>query len=178
MQHPTDIQMMEFIGGHLPPDQRDFAIEHLASCHACRSRHQELTEIWDILGQWELPAGEHDLQERVLAVAGAGRTMRVPGVWGQWTLDSEQLPEHLMMRVPGVWGQWTLVTLKTAASILLAVGVGYAAARWNRPSPAPSPNNIEQRVIASLYLDTFESGTPAGLSELILATAEPHAEEK
>ena len=156
MEHPTDIQMMEFIGGHLPPDQRDLAIEHLASCQACRSRHQELTEIWDVLGEWEMTPGEHDVLERVLAAAGAGGTIRFPSVWRQWTL----------------------VTLKAAAAVLLAVGVGYAAARWDSPAPAPTPNNIEQRVAASLYLDTFESGTSAGLSELVLATAEPHEEEK
>jgi len=156
MQHPTDIQMMEFIGGHMPPDQRDRTIEHLASCQACRSRHQELSEVWDVLGEWEVPVGEHNLRERVLAAASVAATRRFPSVWRQWTL----------------------VTLKTAASVLLAVGVGYAAALWNRPSPEPPPNNIEQRVAASLYLDTFESGTPAGLSELVLATAEPHEEDK
>jgi len=156
MQHPTDIQMMEFEGGHLPPDQRDQTIEHLASCQACRSRHQELSEVWDILGEWETPPGEHDLRERVLAAAAADGTIRFPGVWRQWTL----------------------VTLKTAASVILAVGIGYAAAQWDRPSPEPSPDNIEQRVAAELYLDTFESGTPAGLSELVLATAEPHEEDK
>lgn len=156
MQHPTDIQMMEFVGGHLPPDQHDRVIEHLASCQACRSRHQELTDVWDVLGEWDLPPGEHDLQERVLAAAGAGATIRFQGLWRQWTLT----------------------TLKAAASVVLAVGVGYAAASWDRPSPEPTPENVEQRVVASLYLDTFESGTPAGLSELVLAAAEPHEEEK
>jgi anti-sigma factor RsiW len=156
MQHPTDIQMMEFVGGRLPPDQHDLTIEHLASCQACRSRHQELSEVWDVLGQWDLPASEHDVLERVLAAAGDGG----------------------IIRFPDVWRQWTLTTLKAAASIVLAVGLGYGAARWNPPAPAPPPDNIEQRVAATLYLDTFESGTPAGLSELVLATAEPHEEEK
>ena len=156
MRHPTDIKMMEFIGGRLPPDQRERTIEHLASCQACQSRHQEMTEVWDVLGQWEVSPGEHDLQERVLAAASADRTIRFPGARRQWML----------------------VTLKTAASIVLAVGVGYAAAKWDRSALAPPPSNIEQRVAASLYLDTFESGTPAGLSELVLATAEPHEEEK
>lgn len=156
MQHPTDIQMMEFLGGHLPPDQHARAMEHLAACQACRSRHQQLAEIWGVLGEWEVPAGEHDVLDRVLAAAGAGGTIRFPGVWRQWTT----------------------VTLKAAASILLAVGVGYAAARWDRPARVPPPNNLEQRVASSLYLQTFESGTPGGLSELVLATAAPVAEEE
>ncbi len=64
------------------------------------------------------------------------------------------------------------------ASSVLAVGVGYAAARWDHPAPAPPPHDLEQRVASSLYLQTFESGTPAGLSELVMTTATPLVEEE
>ena len=157
MEHLTDIQMMEFLGGHLPSDQRPRAEEHLATCEVCRSRHEQLTEVWNVLGEWEVSAGEHDLREQVLAAARAGGTLRLASTWRRWTL----------------------VTLKAAASVIIAVGIGYAAGRWNRASPLPPPpDDLEQRVASSLYLEAFESGTPAGLSELVLAADQPSLEEE
>jgi len=156
MEHLTDIQMMEFLGGHLPSDQRLGAEEHLAACEDCRSRHEQLIEVWNVLGQWEVPAGEHDLREQVLAAARTGGPLRFSSTWRRWTL----------------------VTLKAAASVIIAMGVGYAAGRWNRPGPQPPPDDLEQRVASSLYLETFESGTPAGLSELVLAANGPLVEEE
>ena len=156
MEHLTDIQMMEFLGGHLPSDQRPGAEEHLATCEACRSRHEQMIEVWNVLGEWEVPAGEHDVREKVLAAANAGGALRFSNAWRRWTL----------------------VTLKAAASVIIAIGVGYAAGRWNRPGLQPPPDDLEQRVASSLYFETFESGTPAGLSELVLTADESLAEEE
>ena len=156
MEHLTDIQMMESLDGHLPPDQRSRVEEHLAECEACRSRHKQLSETWDILGQWEVPADEHDVREQILAAVRAGRSPRSPSTWHRWTF----------------------VTFKAAASVIIAISVGYAAGRWNRQSPASPEGDLEQRTATSLYLETFESGTPAGLSELVLAGGEPLAEEE
>lgn len=156
MEHLTDIQMIEFLGGHLPSDQHLGAEEHLAACEVCRSRHEQLSEMWNVLGEWEVPAGEHDLREKVLAAAGAGGTLRFSSAWRRWTL----------------------VTLKAAASVIIAIGIGYAAGRWNRPSPLPPPDDLERHAASSLYLQTFESGTPAGLSELVLAADESFIEEE
>jgi len=155
MEHVTDIQMMMLLGGHSPPDQRHAAEEHLAACDRCRARYQQMAEVWAALGRWELPPGDHGVRERVLAAAGT---------------DASLHPSS-------PWRRWALATLKAAASVVIAAGVGYAAGRWNRSQPGPPPGDLEHRVALSLYLPTFESGTPAGLSELVLAADEPAGED-
>jgi len=73
---------------------------------------------------------------------------------------------------------WASVTLRAAASIVIAIGVGYLAGRWGRTATSPSVDELKQRTASSLYLDLFESGTPAGLSELVLADPKPAVEQE
>jgi len=156
MEHLTDIQLLELIGGHLRLDDRAGAEDHLAACESCRRQHEQLARTWEVLGQWDpVPAGR-DLSEMILATA---------------TWDRKQ-------RFPRVWRRFAMVMLKAAASIVLAAGIGYAAGRSYRPAPSPPAANIEQQAASSIYLDTFESGTPAGLSEFVLAASKASGEKE
>lgn len=156
MEHITDIQMTALLGGHVEPKLRQQAEQHLAACEACRSRYEQFAETWDAMGQWQPTCPEVDLRQRVLARA---RRNAAGGIFA--------------MRP-----RWVSVALKSAAAIVIAVGVGHLAGRWSRAAASPSPSigELQQRTASSLYLDTFESGTPGGLSELVLADSKPAGE--
>jgi len=157
MKHLTDIQMMEHVGGNLSPDERGPADAHLAACQACRARHTEATALWSALGLWDAPVGEHSVLDRVLAAA-AENPASAPG---------------------RPWQGWALASVKVAASIVIGISVGYATGLLNRPAPPPpASGDLEQRAAAALYLETFESGTPAGLTELVLATDSSDVEQE
>lgn len=157
MDHLTDIQVMEHVGGNLSPDAQRRADAHLAACATCRARRAEAAALWDTLGRWDAPAGEHSVHDRVLAAA------------AQNPYNAPALP----------WRRWALATAKAAASIAIGIAVGYATGLWNRPAPAPTKTgDLEQRAATALYLETFEAGTPAGLTELVLATDSSDEEQE
>ena len=156
MQHIAEAQLLELIGGHLGPDDRTATEEHLAACESCRRQHQQLLQTWDVLGPWETLQPGRDLSERIIMTA-----------------DSRGAE-----RFPSAWRRFAMVALKAAASIVLAAGIGYAAGRSYRPEPPPPAANIEQQAASSIYLDTFESGTPAGLSEYVLAPSKESGEKE
>ncbi len=158
MEHITDIQMTDLLGGHVQPELREEIEQHLAACQACRAQYEQFAEVWGAMGQWEPACPDVDLRQRVLMRArenaGAGIFATRP--------------------------RWVSVVLKAAAVIVIAVGVGHLAGRWGRtaplPLPTPSIGELQQRTASSLYLDMFESGTPGGLSELVLADRKPTGE--
>lgn len=156
MEHITDIQMTALLGGHVEPGPRREIERHLADCEPCRSRYRQFAEVWSVLGQWEPACPDIDLRRRILARA---REDDAGGIFGTRR-------------------RWASVTLRAAASIALAIGVGFVAGRWGRTTPSPSLDELKQRTASSLYLDMFESGTPAGLSELVLADSQSAAEEE
>ena len=147
--------MIELIGGYSGPDERAAAEDHLAACESCRREYQQLVNTWEVLGQWETIQPGRDISERIVAAAASRVT-----------------------RCPSVWRRFAPVALKAAASIILAAGIGYAAGRSYRPEPPPPAANIEQQAASSIYLDTFESGTPAGLSEYVLAASKESGEKE
>jgi len=156
MEHITDIQMTALLGGHVQPELRRQAEQHLAACESCRSRYEQFNEVWNALGQWEPACPDVDPRQRILARA---RKNTVGGGAVRWR-------------------RWASVTLNAAAAIVLAVGVGYLAGRSGRATPSLSTEELKQRTASSLYLDLFESGTPAGLSELVLADSRSTAEKE
>jgi len=142
MDHVTEIELIEHLGGHLPRERREAVEDHLAACDACRGRAEQLTETWGLLGEWAEPTRRRDLRRGVLDAASRRRS-----VWP---------------------APWAIPALRAAAVVLLAVGVGYAAGRWSRP--CASAEAVEEgQVAAQLYLGAFDAGTPAGLAESLLA---------
>lgn len=155
MQHLTEAQLLDLIGGHSGSDERAAAEDHLAACESCRRLNQQLVNTWEVLGQWETIRPGRDISERIVIAAGSRG-----------------------MRCPSAWRRFALVALKTAASIVLAAAIGYAAGRSYRSEPSAAARNLKQQAAASLYLDTFESGTPAGLSEYVLAATKESGEKE
>lgn len=162
MEHITDIQMTALLGGHVEPGPRQEAEQHLAACEPCRSRYQQFAGVWSVLGQWEPACPDVDLRQRILARAREDTAGGISGISG----------------IFGMRRRWASITLRAAASIVLAIGVGYVAGRWGRTTPSLSLDELRQRTASSLYLDMFESGTPAGLSELVLADSQSAGKEE
>ena len=97
--------ILRHLSGELAPEQRRDFQEHLGECSVCRAARDELRESWELLGGWEIDAATVDLTDRILARTDAGRRPLTP---------TRPTP-------------WWAATLRAAASIALAVGMGVAA---------------------------------------------------
>ena len=176
MSHIADAELTELASDMLPPDRRAAVQAHLVDCEPCRDRYGAVAQTWRLLGEWQAPERERDLAP---AVVDAARR------------------EHAAPRAAGAWRR-ALPALRTAAAVLVSIGIGHAAGRLAaRPAtPAadrtpvavgvvrPTEDDATSQTAAaaradaeaadeSLSLDVFESGSPAGMAEALLGAHEP-----
>lgn len=106
MKCPRTHLIVRLLSGDLPPpEQRDLG-EHLETCPICAAAYSEMYRTWNALGDWSLDLSGIDLTDRILREA-----------------DPEGSRTDRRIRSAA----YAAVSLRTAASILLAVGVGVAA---------------------------------------------------
>ena len=154
MDHATDIELIELAAGHLPAARRKAIENHLLRCDSCRGRHDEQAETFQALAQWEAPSGTRDLTSAVMAAAQAQTPAR----------------ESVSPR------NWVRTAMKAAASVLLGIMAGYGAGQMTsrQPEPGGAPSAPaapdEQAVAASMYLESLETATLAGLAGVVLNT--------
>jgi len=132
MEHLTDIQLIESFGGD------EAAIrDHLDACEQCSRRYEQLRRSWEMLGAWQVDAGERDIVGRVTAVAES---------------------ESMASTQSGVRGNLSGL-LKAAAIIGLAIMVGHALGRRQaqREQPQAHVSPAESSYVAALAMD-FSSG--------------------
>ncbi len=129
MDHLTDRQLLALVQGELVPEEAQTA--HIQDCATCQQRLAALKSVWGHLGAWSPPPPPQDLETRLLAA--------------------------LPVRPPVHQGQW-LRSLRVAAALLLAAGIGHAAGRlaW-RPAVA-NPADADAAA-AALHLDDFSTAT-------------------
>ena len=162
MAHPGDLELIEFTSGHLPAGRRSAVEAHLAGCAACRQRHSDVAETWQVLGLWEVSDSARDRSAAVVAAARAARKRSEP-----------------------TWRRHLAGALRFAAALVLSLGLGYGAGRLARPGSGPS--DAGPPVIApadagaaaeALSLHVLEAGSPAGLAESLLANPAPWDDEE
>jgi len=145
MDHPNDLELVEWAGGRLPPDRAAAVGAHVAGCRPCRARADALAQTAGALDGWQVDAGGRDVW---------------PAVEARIRRESRAAPD-------GRTG-WVAVVLRAAAAILVAAVIGHAAGRLARPvimAGRDGPGYAAARDAAAreLHLDALASESPVGL---------------
>jgi predicted anti-sigma-YlaC factor YlaD len=142
MDHVNDSQMLELLGEHLPETEHRQLMAHIDQCDRCREYWQQLSDSWNLLGDWDIDTTDVDLRARIMA--------RV-----QQNTDIQ-------------WHQAGSL-LKVAASILIAVSVGHVAGRLYR---ANAPHTTDQQIVQAMHLGILSPNSATGWSDPLLQTDE------
>jgi len=140
MEHISDIQMLEMLGGHIPESEQLRFRDHIGDCSECRQRWQEYEQTWMDLAECQVDTAGHDLVENMISA-----------------LPAENPPMKL----------WPATALaRIAASILLAVFLGHVLGKWSAPQPAPPE---ETAVTQAMFLDALGPESVVGWSAPVRA---------
>jgi hypothetical protein len=143
MEHLSDIALIELAAGRADAETQRAAEAHLAACPECAARLAATARTWQVLGEWQVTAPEWSA-ERIVAAA-------------------RRLPPASPWRP----------LLRVAAAIVLAAGIGHAAARWGWPLAAPShrsapDESAREAATMALSLDVLAQQSAGGLAEAVL----------
>ena len=150
MEHLSDVELIDLIGACTSSERTRAAGEHLAVCPSCKARYDEFLRTWQRLDAWGVQPPAMDLSARIIRAAKAGRPSRSRA--------------------------WTI--FKAAASILVAVGLGFGSARWmRRQEVASAPAIGADDVVDSLRLDVLSRPAPTGLVGALFEESPSASEE-
>lgn len=153
MKHVNDIELTEYAAGNLTGARAEEVRKHIAACPECSQRMREMDKLWDSLGDWKVATAEHDVADRVVALAREEQ----PG------LGQSAGTHAVRMKLP-------LQILRVAASIIIAVGVGHKLGEYsitgNKPQIASSQKQPE-------YLAALGLEWSSGLAWLVLEEDPP-----
>jgi len=114
MEHAREIELIELAAQRLDAERERIVLAHLQDCPACRTKLQEITRTWDILGAWKVQSATHVDVTR-LGISSGSRKGH---------------PVGSLIRLPGAG-----MAVRIAAAIVFAVLAGYEAGRWSaRPA--------------------------------------------
>lgn len=158
MPCPNEVELIRLVAGELEGGPAEEVRRHVAQCRTCAETLAELEATWQVMGAWDEDAPASDLWPAVRASA------------------------ELQARRQSGWVPRTRPTLlRAAASVAVAVGLGWMAGTWvARPAGGgadvmgPVP---EEELIESLGLDEFASLSATGLPEALLSADEDPLEE-
>ena len=139
MEHITDTQMLDMLGGHVQADEKESLLAHMAQCSNCQQRLDELRQTWDDLGALEIDTSGIDLLENLTSVINHR----------SWYIDFLS----------------TRVLTRIAASILLAAVIGHAAGRF---STQKSTEEWGLATAQTSFLQVLSPGSSTGWGELEL----------
>jgi len=156
MKHVNDIELIEYVAGKLTASRHNEVREHMATCLECSERWREAAKMWNALGQWDVDITDHDVAERITALAKEAER-------GQ---QQHKIARDLQIGfLPAV--------VRVAASIIIAVGVGHQlgkySVRGHTPRAAASDNG-------PAYLAALGLEWSSELAWLILEDASPDVE--
>jgi anti-sigma factor RsiW len=132
MVHVTDRQLQARLQGTLAVDEEQALGAHLRECSGCQQRLTALQAAWKPLGMWAAPSVPPDLQLKIMAA----------------------LPAQPATQRSHPW--WR--SLRVAAALLLAAGIGHGAGRMLWRPPMTTPPDAEA-VAESLHLDDPTTAT-------------------
>jgi hypothetical protein len=161
MACPSESDLIRMISGELAGDALAGADAHVEQCQTCAARADEMRGVWDLLEAWQVDARGHEVDGAVLQAVGP------------------LLSASRMDRWVRPW-RWP-VPLRAAASIVLAVGVGWGTAagtaRQGGPVLAGLPESTEpvtaEAVARDMALDALSGGVPTGLVVTLINETEP-----
>ena len=138
MKHVNDIEMIEYVAGKLTASRNEEVREHMAACEECSDRWRKAVEVWNALGKWSVDTAEHDVTERITAIAEEEERGR---------------KQHKNARELQIGFLPTMV--RVAASIIIAVGVGHKLGKYSVTGSTPKTAASENRpeYLAALGLE-------------------------
>ena len=139
MEHITDTQMLDMLGGHVQADEKESLLAHMAQCSNCQQRLDELRQTWDDLGALEIDSSGIDLLENLTSAINHR----------SWYIDFLS----------------TRVLTRIAASILLAAVIGHTAGRF---STQKSTEEWGLATAQTSFLQVLSPGSSTGWGELEL----------
>ncbi len=142
MNHPTELELIEWTAGRLEPERARAVHAHVAVCEACARTAAAQRDTWDALGNWTVTPPACDLW---------------PAVEAQ--LEGTSAPARAGRP------SWPRTAVRAAAAILLAAAVGHVAGRWVR-SRVGEPA-VAVAFAESLHLDALGDGSAVGLSSAL-----------
>ena len=131
MAHVTDKQWQDHLQGALAAEEEQALAGHLRECGECQRRLASLKTTWELLGAWTAPSAT-DLKMKILAA----------------------LPAQPAAKRGHLW----LRSMRVAAALLVAAGIGHAAGRMAWKPPMTTPPDAEAAA-ESLHLDDPTTAT-------------------
>ena len=142
MNHPTELELVEWTAGRLEPERAEAVRAHVADCEACARTASAQRDTWDALGDWTVTPPACDLWPAVEA-----------------RLEGTSAPARAVGR------GWFRTVFRAAAAILLAAAVGHVAGRWVRSRVGEPP--VEVAFVESLHLEALAGESAVGLSSAL-----------
>ncbi len=137
MKHINDIEMQQYIAGKLSTSGKEKVRMHLVKCQECSQRWKKAVDLWDVLGQWDIDTIGHNVADRVIALA-----------------EKENLNKTKNDNILKLWKEYLPAVLRVAASIIIAIGIGYKLGRYSvtgfNPKAAVSTGSPEYLSALSL----------------------------
>lgn len=142
-----DTEFIAYISGGLTRSARDAVRKHISECEGCGRRVEEMARLWDVLGEWRVEADGHEVSDRIDA---ASATLERPTErkWRDYFFREGLLP----------------VSIRIAASIIIAVGVGNRLGEWS----IKKAQAVEE---APEYLSSLRLEWSSGVTQSALADA-------
>lgn len=142
MQHPSDLELIQWVAGRTEFGPAEVVGRHIGSCEACRAKAMGLGRVHTALGGWAPEPPAADLWPAI-----------------RDRLAREAPPRRVLPRWPGL--------LRWAAAVALAGLLGHLAARalqHGLGEPAAVPGADVQTVAAYLHLHAVAAKRPPGVS--------------
>ena len=139
MNHPTELELIEWTAGRLESERAQAVRAHVAVCEPCARTARAQRDTWDALGNWTVTPPARDLW---------------PAVEAQ--LEGTSAPARAGRP------SWPRTVFRAAAAVLLAAAVGHVAGRWVRSRVGKPP--VATAFAESLHLDEFGGESAVGLS--------------
>jgi len=138
MKHVNDIEMIEYVAGKLTASRNEEVREHMAACEECSDRRRKAVEVWNALGKWSVDTAEHDVTQRISAIA-----------------EEEERSRKQHKNARELQIGFLPVVARVAASIIIAVGVGHKLGKYSVTGSTPKTAASENRpeYLAALGLE-------------------------
>jgi len=162
MKHINDNELMEYVAGRLASPQKEQVAEHIASCPECSQRLRQAEILWNSLGQWTVDTSGHEIADKITALA---EKDMAPGA------ENKKTDAAPIVRRPLVYRPFFSAVLRVAASILIAVGVGYKLGKSSVTGKIDTSAASNSR---PAYLSAFGLEWSSELAWLILEDDSPN----
>jgi anti-sigma factor RsiW len=158
MSCPNEPRLIRLVSGELDPQEARALERHVDECPRCAAALEELRATWSVLGQWAEDTPPADLWPTVRAAL------------------------ELEARRRGVWLPRTRpAMLRAAASLAVAVGLGWATGAWIAPGQPGAQNEPLEAsiddVLEPLGVDEFVGTSATGLELVFEETTQNGPEE-